>query len=331
MGEQGSDRVLVTGGAGYIGSHTVLALIEKGWQVVVADNLSTGSRRLVAPEVPLHVGNVGDRAFMLPLLKSFQPDAIVHLAASISVPESVTNPEACYRNNADVSRALIAMCADCGVEKFIFSSTSAVYGIAEKVPLSEDAHLNPINPYGHSKLMTEELLQAVSATTPLRYVNLRYFNAAGADAAGRTGHITPNSTNLIKTVAEFAVGIRHELIVHGDDYATPDGTCIRDYIHVSDLAEAQVAALDYLMGGGASVTLNCGYGKGFSVLDVIRAANAIEVRELPYRTGPRRPGDPPILIADVRRIMALLPWVPRHDNLELMVGSAIAWERRLNK
>jgi UDP-glucose 4-epimerase len=320
--------VLVTGGAGYIGSHAALALRDAGWRVAVVDDLSTGDRRLVPPDVALHVGDVGDTAFMAPLLVRMRPDAVMHFAASISVPESVANPEKYFRNNAEVSARLLQTCRDAGVTRFIFSSTAAVYGMPERLPLDENAPTQPINPYGQSKLMTEALLQTMSDTTPLRHVSLRYFNVAGADAAGRAGPVMRNSTNLIKTVAEVAAGLRDGMEVHGEDYPTPDGTCIRDYIHVTDVAEAHVAALAHLMAGGESAVLNCGYGRGFSVREVLAAADAAAGHPLARRTGPRRPGDPPALVADTRRIRALLGWQPRWDDLAAMVGSAIAWEKR---
>ncbi|TAL01804.1 MAG: UDP-glucose 4-epimerase GalE [Rhodospirillaceae bacterium] len=329
MQDRKPGRVLVTGGAGYVGSHAVLALLDRGWQVVVVDDLSTGSRRLVPEGVPLHVGDVGTEAFMAPVLAAIRPDAILHFAASISVPESVSNPEKYLRNNFEVSDRLIKMCIAAGVERFIFSSTAAVYGMPERLPIGEDAATRPINPYGQSKLMTEDVLRETSATSQLRHVTLRYFNVAGADPAGRSGQVMRNSTNLIKTVAELAAGNRTELLIHGDDYPTADGTCIRDYIHVSDLADAHVAALDYLMAGGPSEILNCGYGRGFSVLEVLAAADAVEGRRLAYRTGPRRPGDPPALVAEISRIRRILGWTPCRDDLELMVLSAIAWERGL--
>ena len=322
-------RVLVTGGAGYIGSHTVLALLAQGWQVIVADDLSTGSRRLVPDGVALHVGNVGDPVFMAPLLAANRPDAVIHFAGSISVPESVADPLKYYRNNFGVSCALVQMCVDAGINRFIFSSTAAVYGMPEKLPVSEDAPTQPINPYGHSKLMTETLLRDVSVATALRYIALRYFNVAGADAGGRAGQVVRNSTNLIKVVAELAAGKREDLTVFGNDYPTADGTCVRDFIHVSDLAEAHVAALAYLMQGGDSQILNCGYGTGFSVKQVLTAADAIAGRKLSYHMGPRRPGDPAAVVAETARIRGLLPWTPRHADLALILRSAITWERGL--
>jgi len=321
-----SGRVIVTGGAGYVGSHAVLALRARGWNVSVVDDLSTGNRRLVPTDVPLHVGDAGSPEIMTPLLTPC-PDAVMHFAASISVPESVANPDKYLRNNFEVSQRLVKMCMAAGVKYFVFSSTASVYGMPERMPIDEDTPLHPINPYGQTKLMTETLLRDPGTT--LRHVALRYFNVAGADADGRAGQIAQNSTNLIKAVAELAAGNRPELIVHGTDYPTPDGTCIRDYIHVSDVADAHVAALDYLLAGGESAVMNCGYGQGFSVLDVLAAADRAEGRHLTYRTGPRRPGDPPTLIAEIGRIRRVLGWTPIRDDLDLMVRSAIAWERSL--
>jgi UDP-glucose 4-epimerase len=322
-------RVLVTGGAGYIGSHTVFALRAEGWDVAVVDDLSTGSRKLVPDGVTLHVGNVGDSAFMAPVLAAEQPVAVVHFAASISVPESMTDPLKYYRNNFGASCRLVQSCTDAGIKRLIFSSTAAVYGTPDQLPVREDAPTRPINPYGHSKLMTETLLKDVSAAAGLRYAALRYFNVAGADASGRSGQVMKNSTNLIKAIAELAAGKRENLTVFGDDYPTPDGTCVRDFIHVSDLADAHVAALDYLMAGGESQVLNCGYGTGFSVKEVLAAADEVAGRKLAYHTGPRRPGDPPAIVAATDRIQKVLPWRPRFADLKLMLKSAMAWERQL--
>ncbi len=322
-------RVIVTGGAGYIGSHTVLALKAQGWDVAIADNLSTGSERLVPPGTPLHVGDVGDPFFMAPLLARVRPDAVIHFAGSISVPESVANPLKYYRNNFGVSCELVRMCNDAGVERLIFSSTAAVYGMPEQLPVTEDAPTRPINPYGHSKLMTEIMLKDVAAATPLRYVALRYFNVAGADADGRSGQVVRNSTNLIKSVAELVAGKRPDFTVFGDDYDTADGTCVRDFIHVSDLADAHVEALEHLMLGGRSQILNCGYGRGFSVLEVLKAAQDVTGKPLSYLKGPRRPGDPAAVIAETKRIHDVLPWTPHRADLHLMLKSAIAWERGL--
>jgi UDP-glucose 4-epimerase len=324
-----ADCVLVTGGAGYIGSHTVLALREAGWPVAVIDDLSTGSADLVPKDVTLHVGDVGDARFVGCVLAEVRPIAIIHFAGSLSVPESVENPLRYYGNNFSNTCRLMETALAASVDKFIFSSTAAVYGITGSEPVCEDAPRHPINPYGRSKLMIEDMLKDVGAAHTLRYVALRYFNVAGADGQGRSGQIAKNSTNLIKVVSELAAGRRHMLTVHGGDYDTADGTCVRDFIHVSDLAAAHVAALDYLIAGGASDIMNCGYGSGYSVLNVLRTANQIVGKPLPYAIGPRRAGDPPQVIADPSRIMKRLNWVPKHNDLDVMLRSAIAWEKSL--
>jgi len=322
-----NERILVTGGAGYIGSHTVLALRAAGYRVTIIDDLSTGSEDLVPKDVPLHVGNVGDRAFVGAVLAREAPSAIIHFAASLSVPESVANPLKYYGNNFTNSCNLVEAALTHGVDKLIFSSTAAVYGIPKIQPVSEDAPTRPINPYGRSKLMIEDMLRDTAAAHPLRFVALRYFNVAGADAEGRSGQVAKNSTNLIKVVSELATGHRGMITVYGNDYDTADGTCMRDFIHVSDLASAHVAALRYLLAGGDSEVMNCGYGQGYSVLSVLRTAGQIVGRTLPYTMGPRRAGDPAEVIANPRRIMSKLDWKPRHADLEVMLRSAIAWEK----
>ncbi|MHB1205009.1 MAG: UDP-glucose 4-epimerase GalE [Rhodospirillaceae bacterium] len=319
--------VLVTGGAGYIGSHTVIALREAGWDVAVADDLSTGSEQLLPDDVRLFVGNVGDPVFIGGLLRRERPEAIIHFAGSLSVPESIADPLKYYTNNFVNSCRLAEAAVAAGVNRMIFSSTAAVYGTPEKHPVSETAPTCPINPYGRSKLMIEQMLQDVSAAHPLRYVALRYFNVAGADRMGRSGQVGTNSTNLIKVVSELATGRRRSITVHGGDYATVDGTCIRDFIHVSDLADAHVSALSYLMDGGKSEVINCGYGNGYSVLNVLGMASKLAGKTLNYTIGPRRVGDPAQVVADPSRIQRRLAWVPHHDDLELILRSAIAWER----
>ncbi len=321
--------VLVTGGAGYIGSHVVLALMAAGWRVLVVDDLSTGQRRLLPSGAELHVGNVGDTALMTGLMRETQPVAVMHFAGSISVPESVANPLKYYTNNFSNSGALVEACTRAGVSNFIFSSTAAVYGIPKIVPVSESAQTDPINPYGRSKLMTEHLLADTAAAGGLSYVALRYFNVAGADAHLRSGQVVRNSTNLIKTVSELAAGARAEMTVHGTDYPTADGTCVRDFIHVSDLADAHVKALDYLCEGGDSLTMNCGYGHGYSVREVLAAAARVVGRPLPHSVGPRRAGDPPEVIADAGLIRQTLGWAPARDDLDLILRSAIGWEMHL--
>jgi UDP-glucose 4-epimerase len=322
-------RVVVTGGAGYIGSHTVLALRDAGWDVVIVDDLSTGSLHLVPKGVPLRIGNIGNSAFMATVFAETRPDAVIHFAGSISVPESVERPLKYYNNNFANTCRLLEACLAAGVERFIFSSTAAVYGIPEVQPVTEGSPLRPINPYGRSKLMTEEMLKDTAASNPFRYVALRYFNVAGADPKGRSGQVAKNSTNLIKVVSELAAGRRSGMTVHGDDYATPDGTCIRDFIHVSDLAEAHVAALTYLMEGGESEIMNCGYGEGYSVTSVLREASRIAGRQLAYDIGPRRAGDPAQVVSDPSRIRERLSWTPRYADLDLILRTAIAWEKSL--
>lgn len=322
-------RVLVTGGAGYIGSNTVIALQEAGWDVVVADNLSTGSRRLVPQGVPVHVGDVGDARFIRELIVDVNPQAVIHFAGSLSVPESVAEPLKYYTNNFCNTCVLVQACIDAGIDKFIFSSTAAVYGIPKGMPVSENAPKQPINPYGRSKSMIEDMLADVSAAAKFRYVALRYFNVAGADVKGRAGQVRDNSTNLIKVVSELAAGHREGMTVYGDDYPTADGTCVRDFIHVTDLANAHVAALEYLVKGGASDVMNCGYGAGYSVIDVLDAATDIMTRDLPYTMGPRRAGDPAEVIADPTKIQEKLDWKPQHADINIMLRSAIAWELNL--
>lgn len=323
--------VLITGGAGYIGSHAVLAFREAGHAVAVVDNLSTGRREAVPEGVPFFEGDVGDQTRMEALLETQQVSSVIHFAGSLIVPESVERPLAYYRNNTVASRNLMDACVKTGVGRFIFSSTCAVYGIADRLPLSEDSPTNPINPYGRSKLMTEWMLRDASKAHDLAFVSLRYFNVAGADPKGRTGQSTPKATQLIKVACEAAVGLRDGVAVFGEDYDTPDGTCIRDYIHVSDLADAHVAALKYLEAGGGSRVLNCGYGHGFSVRQVLETVQQVSGRDLAIRPGPRRAGDPPALFADVSQIRDALGWRPAHDDLREIVADALRWERALQE
>lgn len=323
--------VLVTGGAGYVGSHVAYALLDAGWRVVVIDNLCTGRRELVPPEASLMVADVGDADVVRSVLRDFQCSAVLHFAGSVVVPESVADPVKYYRSNTVNSLSLAASCLDVGVHRLIFSSSAAVYGIpGVGGPVAEEAPTQPINPYGWSKLMTEWMLRDTAAATALRYCALRYFNVAGADPLGRTGQATPQATHLIKVACEAALGLRDCLTVFGQDYDTPDGTCIRDFIHVADLAAAHVAALDHLMRGGGSLTLNCGYGHGFSVKDVIATVERLSGRALPVRMGARRAGDPPALVADNRRVREAFHWMPRHDRLDDIIGSALTWERRFS-
>ena len=322
--------VLVTGGAGYIGSHAVLALVDAGWPVAVIDDLSTGFRWAVPEGVPFYEGDVEDAALLARIFAEQGTRAVMHFAGSIVVPESVTDPLKYYHNNTVKSRALIAAAVAAGVPHFIFSSTAATYGTPEVSPVTEETPRLPINPYGTSKLMTELMLADVANAHPLNYCALRYFNVAGADPQGRTGQSTAGATHLIKVAVEAALGKRDHVDVFGTDYATPDGTGVRDYIHVSDLAAAHVLALEALIAEpGRSLTMNCGYGRGFSVLEVLDAVERATGVAIARRMAPRRPGDSGSLISDNARIRATLPWVPRHADLDEIVGHAFAWERKL--
>jgi UDP-glucose 4-epimerase len=321
--------VLVTGGAGYIGSHVVLALLDAGWPVVVVDDLSTGRRALVPDIVPFIEGDIADRALIDAALVRHEPVAVMHFAGSIVVPESVTDPLRYYGNNTAASLSLISACVAAGVDHFIFSSTAAVYGEPARSPISETDVTAPINPYGSSKLCTEWILRDTAAATPLNYVALRYFNVAGADPDGRSGQATEKATHLIKVACQAALGLRSDMTIFGSDYPTPDGTCVRDYIHVSDLADAHVKALDHLIGGGGNIVLNCGYGHGFSVREVLETVRDVAEGKLEWRIGPRRPGDPPSLVAQSLRIRQTFGWQPRYDDLTVIVETALDWERRL--
>ncbi len=321
--------VLVTGGAGFIGSHMALELLDAGEDVVVLDNLSTGFRWAVPAGAKFVDGDVGDQDLVRAILAEDRIDAIMHFAGSIVVPESVADPLGYYLNNTCKSRALIACAVEAKIPYFIFSSTAAVYGIPKINPVTEDATLEPISPYGSSKLMTETMLRDTARAHPLRFVALRYFNVAGADPKGRSGQSTPRATHLIKVASEAALGLRSHLDVFGTDYETPDGTCIRDYIHVSDLVRAHLDALRYLRAGGESIVLNCGYGRGFSVLDVVEAVKLISRTDFPVRTTERRPGDPAALVARADRAREVLGWEPRRNDLDTIVADALAWEKHL--
>ena len=321
--------VLVTGGAGYIGSHMVLELLDAGEDVVVLDNLSTGFRWAVPGEANFVEGDVGDHDLVSRLFLSNSIDAIIHFAGSVVVPESVANPLGYYLNNTCKSRSLIASAVEIKVPHFIFSSTAAVYGMPKENPVAEGALLEPISPYGTSKLMTELMLRDTARAHNLRYVALRYFNVAGADPRGRGGQSTARATHLIKVACETALGERPYLEVFGTDYPTPDGTCIRDYIHVSDLVRAHLDALRYLRAGGKSEVLNCGYGSGFSVLDVIGSVKQVSHSDFAVRMGPRRAGDPAAIVAKADRISEVLGWKPRLNDLDTIAGHALAWEKRL--
>lgn len=321
--------ILVTGGAGYIGSHMVHALVDAGERVVVLDNLSTGFAWAVPPEAPLVVGDTGDAALVTRLIAEHEVKAIIHFAASIVVPESVAAPLTYYRNNTVNSRSMIECAVDGGVRYFVFSSTAAVYGNPVQIPVREDAVLAPMSPYGSSKLMTETMLRDAAAAHGLGHVILRYFNVAGADPLLRTGQSTCNATHLIKVAVEAALGLRPKMDVFGTDYPTPDGTCVRDYIHVSDLIAAHVDALRHLRSGGAPATLNCGYGRGFSVLEVIDTVKRIAGTDFRVEHVPRRPGDPAEIVAASDLARTVLGWRPRHDDLSTIVGHALEWQRKL--
>jgi UDP-glucose 4-epimerase len=323
--------VLVTGGAGYIGSHMVHELADAGEPVVVLDDLSTGFRSALPQSVPLCVGDAGDQDLVASIIGEHRINAIIHFAGSIVVPDSLRDPLGYYRNNTVNTRALIESAVKGGVKHFIFSSTAAVYGNPAVLPVREDAPTRPMSPYGTSKLMSEIMLHDVAAAHDLRYVILRYFNVAGADPRQRTGQSTPAATHLIKVGVETALGMRAKLDVYGTDYPTPDGTCIRDYIHVSDLARAHSAALAHLRRGGASMTFNCGYGHGYSVLEVIGAIERVTGRRLPVQMVGRRPGDPVSLVADVGRIRSSLDWSPQFEDLDIIVSHALAWEQVLQE
>jgi UDP-glucose 4-epimerase len=322
------NTVLVTGGAGYIGSHTVQQLIARGDRVVVIDNLSTGFREAVRGAAFVE-GNVGDCELVSRTLETHQVDAVLHFAAHTVVPESMSDPLKYYGNNTCNTRNLLACCAQAGVDKFIFSSTAAVYGTTDDGVADENTQTRPINPYGTSKLMSETMLRDWSATGAVRHVILRYFNVAGCDPRGRIGHSTPEATLLIKVACEHAVGKRRSVSIYGTDYDTPDGTGVRDYIHVEDLAAAHLKALDHLREGGASLTLNCGYGHGYSVREVVDAVARVGGHALNVIELPRRPGDIPKLIACSDRLRQELGWTPRYDDLDFIVRTALTWEYHL--
>src|SRR5690554_1539205 len=323
--------ILITGGAGYIGSHIAHELVDRGDDVVILDNLSTGVRENVPAKAEFVQGNVGDRDTLSALFKAHQIDAVMHFAGSIVVPESVENPLKYYDNNTAVTRTLLEACVAEKIDKFVFSSTAAVYGMphADELPVTEKTPTVPINPYGRSKLMTEWMLQDISYAHDFRYVALRYFNVAGADPSGRTGQSTPAATHLIKVACQAALGVREQLGVFGTDYETRDGTCVRDYIHVTDLAKVHLLALDALQAGSPSRVLNCGYGRGFTVREVIDSVRRVSGVDFVTHDLARRAGDPPELIADASALRAQFGWQPEHDDLDHIVETALKWERRM--
>ncbi|MSQ99772.1 MAG: UDP-glucose 4-epimerase GalE [Gammaproteobacteria bacterium] len=325
-----AQTILVTGGAGYIGSHVALQLRARGEKVIVLDNLSTGFKEAVL-DAPLIIGDVGDTALVNKTIREHNIRTVMHFAASISVPESIQDPIKYYRNNTSNTRALLECCVAQNIPELVFSSTAAVYGTPENGQASEDHPTRPINPYGNSKLMSEWMLRDVSAVSPLRYVALRYFNVAGADTSKRIGQALKQSFHLVHVAAEHISGRRENLAMYGTNYDTPDGTAIRDYLHVVDLARAHLDALDYLRRGGPNTTLNVGYGHGYSVREVLQAAERVAGRPLIILEQPRRTGDPPVLIAQAQRIRQELGWEPQLDNLEAIVRSAIEWELQLRQ
>jgi len=324
----GRGTILVTGGAGYIGSHVVLQLRERGESVVVLDNLSRGFRQSVG-DTPLVVGDIADAALVSRLLREHQVDTVIHFAAFTIVPESVSNPLKYYANNVCGTRTLLQCCAEAGVRQFVFSSSAAVYGTPATELAAEDSPTAPINAYGTSKLICEWMLRDLAAASTLRYVALRYFNVAGSDMGGRIGQATPGATLLIKVASEAIIGKRSHVSIFGTDYPTPDGTGIRDYLHVQDLAAAHLAALDHLRQEGAGGVLNCGYGHGYSVLQVLDSVQRVAGRKLTIREEPRRAGDPAVLVAGAERIRALLGWTPKLDDLDTIVRSSLDWEAKL--
>lgn len=321
--------VLVTGGAGYIGSHTVRALVDAGVEVVVIDNLSTGFSHFIPEGVPLFIGDAADENLVEGVIAQHGVRAIVHFAGSVVVPDSMRDPLGYYRNNTMTTRNLLNAAVKCNVGRFIFSSTAAVYGNPETMPVTEEAPTRPLSPYGSSKLMTEIMLHDVAQAHGMNYVVLRYFNVAGADPQARIGLATVGATHLLKIAVEAATGQRAKIDVFGTDYPTADGSCIRDFIHVSDLAQAHVAALNYLDQGGRSATLNCGYGRGYSVMETIEAVRRASGRNFAVQYADRRPGDIMTMIADTTRIRATLDWTPQYDNLDTIARHALAWEEKL--
>jgi UDP-glucose 4-epimerase len=321
--------VLVTGGAGYIGSHMVHALAEAGENVVVIDNLSSGFSQFVPEGVPLFIGDAGDENLVEGVIAQHGVESIIHFAGSVVVPDSMRDPLAYYRNNTMTTRSLMNAAVRGGITRFIFSSTAAVYGNPDQMPVPEIAPTRPLSPYGSSKLMAEIMLHDVASAHGMNYVALRYFNVAGADPQARIGLATIGATHLLKIAVEAATGQRAKIDVFGTDYPTPDGSCVRDFIHVSDLAQAHRAALSYLRAGGPSITLNCGYGRGYSVLETIEAVRRVSMRNFAVSYAPRRPGDIMTMVADTSRIRSTLDWTPRYDDLDTIAAHALAWEEKL--
>ncbi len=323
-------KLLITGGAGYIGSHAVYAALEAGYTVAVVDDLSTGTRQVLPDNIAFYEVDIKDRKALNEVFVDYHPVAVMHFAGSIVVPESVENPIKYYTNNTMASLNLIQTCVEHGVDNFVFSSTAAVYGIPREVPVKETAITQPINPYGSSKLMTEQVLSDVSKAEGMTYAALRYFNVAGADPQGRTGQMTPDATHLIKVACQVALGLRPTLKVFGNDYDTPDGTCVRDYIHVTDLAEAHIVVLDYMIKNKQSLTLNCGNGRGYSVKEVIDKVQGISSNAFAVEETERRLGDPPALVADPQRLQTLTGWKARYTDLEEIIASAYHWEKKIS-
>ena len=321
--------VLVTGGAGYIGSHMVQALVEAGENVVVIDNLSTGFSAFLPEGVPLFIGDAADENLVEGVIAQHKVESIIHFAGSVVVPDSMRDPLGYYRNNTMTTRSLLNAAVKCGVDRFIFSSTAAVYGNPDQVPVPEHAPTRPLSPYGSSKLMAEIMLHDVASAHNMSYVALRYFNVGGGDPQARIGLATVGATHLLKIAVEAATGQRAKIDVFGTDYPTPDGSCIRDFIHVSDLAQAHRAALDYLRSGGTSATLNCGYGRGYSVLETIEAVRRVSGRNFAVQYAARRPGDIVTMVADTSRIRSVLDWTPQYDDLDTIARHALAWEEKL--
>lgn len=323
-------RILVTGGAGYIGSHVAAALTEAGYEVIVYDNLSTGHRWAVL-DAHLVEGDLADSPLLSRTLEVYKPAAVMHFAASIQVEESVREPLLYYRNNVANTLNLLQAMTDNGIRDFVYSSTAAVYGIPERIPVTEEAPLAPINPYGASKTMVERALKDLSLTGQIRYVALRYFNVAGAEIKGRLGQAYLASTHLITRALKTALGIYEKLFIYGTDYPTDDGTCVRDYIHIEDLAVAHLKALEHLEKNGSSVVLNCGYGHGYSVREVVETVKKVTGANFPVEETARRPGDPPILVADSSRLKEMTGWAPRYDDLEFIIETAWKWEQILRE